>query len=894
MNRRWIVPEVVQSSALDCGPAALKSLFEGHGISMSYGRLREACQTDVDGTSIDTLEEVAGQLGLRAEQILVPAEHLLLEEANALPAVLVVRAPNNSTHFIVVWSRFAGLVQLMDPAVGRRWVSPSQLDRELYEHVMPVPAAAWSEWARSAEASACWRRRLLDLGVSTERAEALVSRAKETPGWLGLASLDAAARAVSSMVRSRGVRKGKGAARAVESLFDVARRPGLDPSQAIPTPYWSVRAGSSPNGSSPTEETVLVRGAVLVRVRGRMQPSDRKKVPPRISPELRAARQERPIQPGRELLKMLRADGVLKPTALIAALFAAASAVVLEAVLFRSLLELTPLLELSGQRMTALGAVVALMMLLALVELVIARGQLQLGRRMEARLRIAFQDKITKLGDRYFRSRLTSDMAERNHSLYRLRQVPVLGGRLVRSTFELLLTAVGIIWLDWELAPMALLAAALALGIPLIAQPILQERDLRVRSHLAGLGRFTLDALLGLVPLRVHGAERSLRREHEALLSQWARARLKLQGAAVTLEATQFFVGYALAVLLVFQHVGRGAEIGLLLLLAYWALNLPVLGLEVAQLARRYPEHRNVTLRTLEPLNAPEEQTVPGSAGPDGTQRTKPPGVSIRMQDVSVQLGGHRVLEGLELSIERGSHVALVGASGAGKTTFLGLLLGWHRAFRGTIFVDDEVLDGRKLLELRAQTAWVDPAVQLWNRSLLDNLRYGATLDGDLGLARVVEQANLRPVLEMLPQGHQTFLGEGGGLVSGGEGQRVRLARAMLRSGVRLAVLDEPFRGLDRPQRIELLSRARELWRSATLICATHDVGETRTFDRVLVMSGGRIVEDGGPGELLERPGSFYQEMLRSEEEARALWRRVPWRRVRLERGRAFESEAPP
>ena len=67
-----LAPEVVQTSAMDCGPAALKCLLEGFGISVSYGRLREACQTDVDGTSIDTMEEVACQLGLDAEQVMIP------------------------------------------------------------------------------------------------------------------------------------------------------------------------------------------------------------------------------------------------------------------------------------------------------------------------------------------------------------------------------------------------------------------------------------------------------------------------------------------------------------------------------------------------------------------------------------------------------------------------------------------------------------------------------------------------------------------------------------------------------------------------------------------------------------------------------------------------------
>src|SRR5262249_4557878 len=93
-RRRFVVAEVIQTSAIDCGPASLKALLDGFYIPTSYGRLREACQTDVDGTSIDTIEVVAEQLGLDAQQILVPLDHVLLTEATTLPAIAVVRGVN--------------------------------------------------------------------------------------------------------------------------------------------------------------------------------------------------------------------------------------------------------------------------------------------------------------------------------------------------------------------------------------------------------------------------------------------------------------------------------------------------------------------------------------------------------------------------------------------------------------------------------------------------------------------------------------------------------------------------------------------------------------------------------------------------------------------------------
>jgi ATP-binding cassette subfamily B protein len=123
VKRRWLAEEVVQTSSMDCGPAALKCLLEGFGIRASYGRLREACQTDVDGTSIDTLEEIANQLGLAAEQVMVPPDHLCIPGQELLPAIAVVRLPGGILHFWVLWRRHGRFVQVMDPALGRRWLS---------------------------------------------------------------------------------------------------------------------------------------------------------------------------------------------------------------------------------------------------------------------------------------------------------------------------------------------------------------------------------------------------------------------------------------------------------------------------------------------------------------------------------------------------------------------------------------------------------------------------------------------------------------------------------------------------------------------------------------------------------------------------------------------------
>lgn len=834
-SRRFLVPEVVQSSAMDCGPAALKSFLEGHGISLSYGRLREACQTEVDGTSIETLEELATGLGVDVEQVLLPKDSVLLEEARTLPAIGVLRLPNGSAHFGVVWSLRGGVAQIMDPAHGRRWLSREKLLEELYEHVMAVPASDWRKWASSDEGLALLRRRLRDRGVSAEISSALLKDALADESFRSLAALDAAIRCARQ-------------ASEVEALF---KDPGRNPKE-----FWSARL---------EDGELIIRGAVFLRAaKGRGAPAA-------LPASVAAAREEKPVRPLRELWALLRKDGLLKPALLLGTTLASAAAVVLEGLLFRGFLEAPALLVPLG----------LLLVLILLLDLSSFTGELRLGRRLESGLRRAFQRQISRLSDRYFGSRLVSDMAERQHSLHQLRKVPKLGRQILREGVELLLTTAAILWLAPKTAPIALAALLASIGIPLLAQPLLFERDSRVRSHLGGLSRFYLDALLGLVPLRVHRAEGALASEHRALLGSWRRARSGLQRALVSLESAQFAFGYGLIVLLAFSYLGGGGDPASVLLLAYWALNVPVLGLSLVRLLSRYPEPRSVYLRVSEPLRAPVERDIAprddGLGTPDSEE-----GFAIRLENVSVRAAGHRLLEAVDLEIAPGSHVAVVGPSGAGKTTLLGALLGFHFPEEGNVFVDGAVLTGGRLADVRSRTAWLDPAVQLWNRSLEENLRYGNDDVLDLSAALSILGTIAIPL--------ESKLGEGGALLSGGEGQRVRFGRALLRKGVRLALLDEPFRGLERDARKMLLRRARTHWKAATLLAVVHDVSECEDFDRVLVLENGRLVEDGSPRKLRDREGSRYRRLLEAERELSRLWSEESWRSWRIENGRLVDA----
>jgi ABC-type bacteriocin/lantibiotic exporter with double-glycine peptidase domain len=899
-HRRWLVPEVVQTSATDCGPASLKCLLEGFGIPASYGRLREACQTDVDGTSIDTMEEIAVQLGLEAEQIMVPPDYLLLEETRALPAIAVVQLPTGMTHFVLVWRKHGPLVQVMDPAAGRRWLSRERLLSTLHVHSQLVPLDSWREWATSEKFLRPLRRKLSDLGCSNSQALRLTERAAAEKGWRPLATLEASVRTVEALVLSRSLRRGSEASNLVEKLFHDAR--ATDPAKpAIPSHFWSVEQAPPADDGA---EQIHFRGAVLVHASGRRHEAGRKFVPvaaedptPGISQELVAALEEPQTKPYFQLLQLLRADGALTPACIGIALLAASIGVMIEALLFRGLLDIGHKLGAPVQRMTMIGAVVLFVAGMLMLEFPMASGLLRIGRKLEARLRIAFQEKIPRLGDRYFHSRLNSDMAGRYHQIHHIRLLPELGGQLLRSTFELVFTGAGVIWLDPGAAPLVMLMVLLSIGLNLAIQPALAERDMRVQNHQGALSCYFLDAFLGLVPLRAHRAEHAFRRRHEVQLAEWTQAEFSVERLVVGVEALNFFSGFGLAAWIVLNHIAHSGDFASVLLLVYWTLNLPFIGQEIAGVAWQYPTLRNRTLRLLEPLSAPlDAQQHEGLTGAAAPATKKEPAeetftaVSAVFENVSVRLAGHMVLEGIDIDLAAGSHVAIVGPSGAGKSSLLGLLLGWYRPAGGRILVDGAPLNGELLNKLRVQTAWVDPAVQLWNRTLFENLLFGTP--GTVPEPELLKSAELHELLKKLPAGLQTHLGENGGLVSGGEGQRVRLGRALHRRGARLVILDEPFRGLDRQQRTDLMSRARQYWSHATLLCVTHDVGETLSFPRVLVVDSGRIVEDGPPEELVRQPGSTYRKLLLAEEEVREkFWSNNSWQHLRLRDGQLQPTE---
>ncbi len=880
--RRFLIPELVSGGDMDAGLVALDAMLKGFEISVPFEQLRQAVGSG-DPNAPETLEVVASRAGLDAVTEILPADHLLLKRTDTLP-LLVFSAAADSTRFLVLWQRLWDWAQVMDPRIGRHWLASREVLASLSLQTAPISAAQWRANAGKPLFLNALRSRMDALLVQNAEIEKWIVRGLADPAWHALARLDAAVRMTAALVRADALKRGQESARLIARFL-------AEPALTIPSQYWSVERGA--------EDDLIQRGVQVLRVLGARRPMETP-LTETASPAARmtAPQTQPPAQPHsvRQVLELMRADGLVTPAILSVALVLATLGIMVQALLFQGILDLTAILREQNQRLLFLGAVFLFMLLLFAVEIPINALLLQMGRKLEIRFRIRFLEKIPHLGERFFQGHLKSDLVQRAHSLRQLHLLPELAVTLFRVGFQLALTTLAIIWLDPGSAVVAVLATVAFLAVAYFTQPLLQERDYRLRTQMGALSRFYLDAMLGLVPLKMHGAQRAFRREYEALVHDWANANLSLARLANWLQALSVFVYAVFAVWLVLDFIARNGTTAGTLLFFFWILSLPALAASFIQAVQQYPTLRSLTLRVLEPLNAPDENNFQQAGVPHPIPDTRHlTAVALSFDNVSVRLGGNLVLRDINLKIRAGEHVAIVGPSGAGKTTLVGLSLGWHQPVVGECRADGAIVDGAALQKLRRETVWIDPAIQLWNRTLWENVLYGNAPHNLASPSQAIENADLLPVIEQFDAGLETVLGESGGLVSGGEGQRVRMARGMAREGTRLVILDEPFRGLDRETRRKLLLRAREFWKNVTLLCVTHDVNETLGFERVLVVEDGQIVQDAPPTELAANPTSRYRALLDGEQAVRSgLWSSSEWRRLWIQEGTLREEKAAP
>lgn len=217
------------------------------------------------------------------------------------------------------------------------------------------------------------------------------------------------------------------------------------------------------------------------------------------------------------------------------------------------------------------------------------------------------------------------------------------------------------------------------------------------------------------------------------------------------------------------------------------------------------------------------------------------------------------ILNGVSLSFEKGATTAIVGSSGGGKSTLIGLLMRFYDVPPGSVFVDGTDIRDLTQSSWRAKIALVSQESYLFNASIRDNLLYGLQDGiGDEAVMRALEKARLGDLIRRLPQGLDTEIGDRGVKLSGGEKQRISIARAILKQP-EIVILDEATSALDSITEKLIQEALNELILNKTTIMVAHRLSTIEHADKVIVLEGGGVVEQGTRQELLDQKSKFYQ-----------------------------------
>ena len=449
------------------------------------------------------------------------------------------------------------------------------------------------------------------------------------------------------------------------------------------------------------------------------------------------------------------------------------------------------------------------------------------------------------------------------------------------------------LWADWR--------SFLILGVTVAVVPLFMVLlGLEAKRHaerqwdrLSGLAAAFYDLLQGLPTLRAFGRARAGRRTLEKAAEDFRVTTMStLRVAFLSSLALEVLaaVGTALVALFLGLRLLDGSlHLGI-------ALAVLVLAPEVYLPLRRAASEFHASTagqaaadRILDVLDEPAP-VAPGTAasgrggaraasGPaDGSARTtgRPAGAgagvagtapessvaklarsTIRLSDLQVRYPTRAVpvLDGVNLEVAFGEHVAVTGESGSGKSTLLAVLLGFIAPVGGKLTVGDVDLGDIPISDWRRQIAWVPQRPYLVRGTIADNLRLGDSGANAGALAHAVESSGLSGLVERLPQGLRTPVGEGGLTLSAGERQRIAIARAMLRDAP-IMLLDEPTAHLDAARELSLAETLGPWLESRTVLVAAHRLGVVGRVDRTLALAGGRLVGvDEADARLLEPIG---------------------------------------
>jgi ATP-binding cassette subfamily B protein len=215
-----------------------------------------------------------------------------------------------------------------------------------------------------------------------------------------------------------------------------------------------------------------------------------------------------------------------------------------------------------------------------------------------------------------------------------------------------------------------------------------------------------------------------------------------------------------------------------------------------------------------------------------------------------------KALNELTLRIAPGETVAVVGPSGAGKSTLFQLALRFYDPQQGRVLIDGVDVRDADPAEIRKRIALVPQETIIFAASARDNIRYGRWDASNEEIVEAAKAANAHEFLETLPEGYDTYLGEGGARLSGGQRQRIVIARALLRDAP-LLLLDEATSSLDAHSERLVQEALERLMKTRTTVVIAHRLATTRAADRIVVMDGGRIVEQGTHASLNKANGLY-------------------------------------